>query len=100
MEVSPIIKKIIQKGVARRRMTRSNFSTLMAHTNVKVDPGPVLIEVSIVDKAVAFCLVEGGSTVNIMPWSTMEKVGLKLSGPLTVNITMADQRNLRPEGVV
>lgn len=100
MEVSPIIKKAIQKGVARRRRTRSNPITLVARTDVKVDPGPVLVEVSIVDKVVPFCLVDGGSAVNIMPWSTMEKLGLKLSGPSTVNITMADQRNVRPEGVI
>lgn len=68
MEVSPIIKKAIKKGVARRRRTRSNLITLVARTNVKVDPGPVLVQVSIVDKAVAFCLVDGGGTVNIMPW--------------------------------
>ena len=52
------------------------------------------------DKVVPCCLVDGGSAVNIMPWSTMEKLGLKLSGPSTVNITMADQRNVRPKSMI
>ena len=30
----------------------------------------------------------------------MEKLGLKLSGPSTVNITMADQRNVRPKSMI
>ena len=100
LEVSPIIKKTIQRGVACRRRSRSTPITLVARTDVKVDPGPVLVEVSIVDKVVPCCLVDGGSAVNIMPWFTMEKLGLKLSGPSTVNITMADQRNVRPKSMI
>ena len=100
IEVSPIIKKTIQRGVARRRRSRSTPITLVARTDVKVDPRPVLVEVSIVDKVVPCCLVDGGNAVNIMRWSTMEKLGLKLTGPSTVNITMADQRNVRPEGMI
>ena len=57
----------------------------MARTDIKVD---------------LCCLVDGGSAVNIMPWLTMKKLWLKFCGPSTVNITMADQRNVQPEGMI
>lgn len=62
----------------------------MACKDVKVDPRPVLVEVSIVDMVVSFCFVNESIVVNIMPWLTMKKLGLKLSEPSTVN-TMANQ---------
>lgn len=62
----------------------------MACKDVKVDPRPVLVEVSIVDMVVSFCFVNESIAVNIMPWLTMKKLGLKLSEPSTVN-TMPNQ---------
>ena len=94
IQVSPIIKKEIQSGVARRRKNKSTLITLVARTDIKVDLEPVLVEILIVDKVVPCCLIDRGSAVNFMPWSTMEKLGLKLSGPSIINITMADQWNV------
>ena len=66
IEVSPNIKKTIQRGVACRQRSRSTPIIFVARTDVKVDPGPVLVEVSIVNKVVPCCLVDGGNAVNIM----------------------------------
>ena len=82
----------------RKNMTTSTM--LVAQTDIKVDPEPVLVEVRVVDKVMSFFLVDGGSAVNIMSWPLMKKFGLSLSGSSTVNATMTYQHNAQPEGMI
>ena len=50
----------------------------------------VEIEVTVVDKVVPNVLVDGGSSLNILPEHTMKKLGLNLTGPSSFVINMAN----------
>ncbi len=62
------------------------------------DVGPIELEVGIMDKIIPNALVDGGSGLNIMPLSTMEKLGLKITSPSPYVVNMADQSGHIPIG--
>lgn len=49
------------------------------------------LEVSIVDKIIPYTIVDGSSGLNIMLISTIEKLGLSITGPSFYIINMANQ---------
>jgi hypothetical protein len=55
------------------------------------DVGPIELEVGIMEKIIPNALVDGGSGLNIMPPSTMEKIGLKITGLSPYVVNLADQ---------
>ncbi len=62
------------------------------------DVGPIELEVGIMDKIIPNALVDGGSGLNIMPLSTMEKLGLKITSPSPYVVNMVDQSGHIPIG--
>ena len=60
----------------------------------------VEIEVTVVDKVVPNVLVDGGSSLNILPEHTMKKLGLSLTGPSPFLINMANQSPVVPVGII
>lgn len=48
------------------------------------------------DKIIPYTLVDGGSGIDIMSLSTLEKLGLELIGPSPFIINVADQKQVTP----
>ncbi len=55
--------------------------------------GPVEIEVEVMDKIIPHVIVDDGSNVNIMPESTMLRLGLSITGPSPWKVKLADQNH-------
>ena len=64
------------------------------------DVRAIEIEVVIVDKVVPNVLVDGGSSLNILPEHTMKRLGLDLTGPSPLVINMANQSSTTPLGMI
>jgi hypothetical protein len=64
------------------------------------DVGPIELEVGIMEKIIPNALVDGGSGLNIMPLSTMEKLGLKITGPSPYVVNLVDQNGHIPIGQI
>jgi hypothetical protein len=52
------------------------------------------------DKIIPNALVDGGSGLNIMPLSTLEKLGLKITGPSPYVVNLANQSGHIPIGQI
>ena len=65
-------------------------------TTMVAEVKAVEVEAVIVDKVLPNTIVDGGSSLNIMPLQTMEKLGLSLTGPSPIVISMANQSPARP----
>ena len=83
---------------AKRPKTRVSARVQMQGRTREVKA--VEIEVTIVDKVVPHVLVDGGSSLNILPEHTMRKLGLNLTGPSSFVINMANQSPVVPVGVI
>ncbi|KAH9548555.1 hypothetical protein CY35_11G093300, partial [Sphagnum magellanicum] len=68
--------------------------------SISFDVGPIKLEVGIMDKIIRNALVDGGSGLNIMLLSTMEKLSLKITGPSPYVVNMADQNGHIPIGQI
>ena len=64
------------------------------------DVRDIEIEVVIVDKVVPNVLVDGGSSLNILPEHTMKRLGLDLTGSSPLVINMANQSSTTPLGMI
>ncbi len=64
------------------------------------DASPIEFEVGIMDKITPNALVDGGSGLNIMPLSTMEKLGFKITSPSPYVVNLADQSGHIPIGQI
>jgi hypothetical protein len=62
--------------------------------------GPVEIEVEVMDKIIPHVIVDDGSNVNIMPESTMLRLGLSVIGPSPWKVKLAYQRPSKPLGQI
>ena len=58
----------------------------------------VEIEVEIVDKQIPRTVIDDGANINIMPESTMKKLGLAITHPSKYSIRIADQALIAPMG--
>ena len=56
------------------------------------------IEVEIVDKQIPQTVIDDGANINIMPKSTMKKLGLAIIDPSKYSIRIADQALITPMG--
>ena len=55
-------------------------------------------EVEIVDKQIPRTVIDDAANINIMPESTMKKVGLAITHPSKYNIRIVDQALITPMG--
>jgi hypothetical protein len=102
LEISPAARRMLKSGTPtkRRRKPKVKVAARVQTNKKPMDVKAVEIEVSIVDKIIPNVLVDGGSSLNIMPLHTMEKLGLELTGPSPFVINMANQRPEAPLGVI
>jgi hypothetical protein len=56
------------------------------------------IDVQIVDKIIPHTMIDEGSSINVMPLSTMNKLGLSITEPSFSVIHVADHRTCKPSG--
>ena len=94
LEISPIARKTLKEGmpvVRRKRKVRARIAAMAQLPGGPSDVRAVEIEAMIVDKVIPNVLVDGGSGINILPFQTMEKLGLSLTGPSPFVINMANQ---------
>jgi hypothetical protein len=112
IQIAPSLRKEMKEGATNHRKPK-NMSVA-----VRVAPedndlelneqeeddvfgfGPVEIEVEVMDKVIPHVIVDDGSNVNIMPESTMLRLGLFITGPSPWKVKLADQRPSKPLGQI
>ncbi len=75
-------------------------TTTKVKASTSFDVGPIELEVGIMDKIIPNALMDGGSGLNIMPLSILEKLGLKIIGPSPYVVNLADQSGHIPIGQI
>ena len=77
LELAPTVKKALKKKLTRTRATKVRKSVKQVNrVDGLKDPGAMVVEARISDRYIPFCLVDGGSGINVMPKFTTEKLGL------------------------
>ena len=98
LELAPAVKKALKKKLTRTRAVQVKKSVKQVNrVDGLKDPGAMVVEARISDRYILFCLVDGGSGINVMPKFTAEKLGLKIS-PSSLSIGMADQHLVKSSG--
>jgi len=82
------------------RKPRKVETTATVKTSTSFDVGPIELEVGIMDKIIPNALVDGGSGLNIMPLSIMEKLSIKIIGPSPYVVNLANQNGHIPIGQI
>jgi len=102
LELSPETRKLLKTKlpIKPRRKSKIKVAARAQAINKSVDVKAVELEATIVDKVLPNTLVDGGSSLNIMPLQTMEKLGLSLTGPSPIVISMANQSPAKPVGQI
>ena len=100
IQVAPALRKEFKEGATQVRKAKIPTMAVEVRRTPLGDEGPIEVEVEIMDKIIPHTLVDGGSGINIMPLSTLEKLGLELTGPSPFVINVADQRQVTPLGQV
>lgn len=102
LELSPETRKLLKTKlpIRPRRKSKVKVAARAQAINKIADVKAVEVEAVIVDKVLPNTLVDGGSSLNIMPLQTMEKLGLSLTGPSPIVISMANQSPARPVGQI
>jgi len=70
------------------------------HATLLGDARPLKVEVEILDKVILHALKDGSSGINIMPFSTFEKLGLEMTGLSPYDVNMPYQHQIMPLGQV
>ena len=94
----------------RRQWTRSvntsigskekdNKDTMVVHASQDRDLVPVLDAV-VEKKTVVLAYIDGGAQVCVMTENTMEKLGIRISHPSSVNMRLANHRKVRCAGII
>jgi hypothetical protein len=104
IQLAPSLRKQMREGTTVRRFRRAadqvqsipeedhNLQDNTAYYNA------IEITVEIVDKMIPHTMVDDGSNTNIMPESTMRKLGLAITEPSFSTIKIADQGICKPIG--
>jgi len=102
LEISPTARKTLKEGMPVHKRMRKVKAKIAARIQSQGgrDVKAIEIEVVIVDKVVPNVLVDGGSSLNILPEDTMKKLGLGLTGPSPLVINMANQSSTTPLGMI
>ena len=98
LELASTVKKALKKKLTRTRAVKIKKSVKQVNrVDVLKDPGTMVVEAKISDRYIPFCLVDGGSGINVMPKFTTKKLGLKIS-PSSLSIGMADLHLVKSSG--
>jgi len=100
IQVAPTLRKEFKEGATRVRKPRKPVMTAKIYASPLGDDGAMEIDVEILDKTIPRALIDGGSGINIMPLSTLEKLGLEITGPSPYVVNVADQTQVTPLGQV
>ena len=92
--------KFRSSHIRPRRESKVKVTARAQAINKVAEVKAVEVEAVIVDKVLPNTLVDGGSSLNIMPLHNMEKLGLSLTGPSPIVISMANQSATRPVGQI
>jgi hypothetical protein len=103
IQLEPSLQKQMKEGAT---MHRQRHSMEHVHQVVEVEDlkdskeafGNIIIDVEIVDKVIPNVIVDEGSSVNIMPLTTMEKLSLSITNPPAFLIKCADQSTSKTLG--
>ncbi len=96
-------RKTLKEGMPVTKRTRKPKIRVSARVQMQGRTREVKameIEVTVVDKVVPNVLVDGGSSLNILPEHTMMMLGLSLTGPSPFVSNMANQNLVVPVGII
>ena len=87
---------------------RSDLSTSLVRKRIKpaiiqqisVDPGAPIVDVMIDGSLIHGVQIDSVSSVNLMTNEVMEELGLKTMNPTPIILRMADQRRVKPLGIL
>ena len=98
LEISPVARKTLKDGMPVNKRAKKVKTRVAARIESQGgrDVRAIDIEVVIVDKVVPNVLVDGGSSLNILPEHTMRRLGLDLTSPSPLVINMANQSSTTP----
>ena len=109
IQLAPSLRKKMREGATTRRerkvgqlnhlqeIKKADFHWSPDHT-LEHEYESVEIEVEIVDKKIPRMVIDDGANINIMPESTMKKLGLAITHPSKYSIRIADQALITPMG--
>jgi hypothetical protein len=112
VQIAPSLRKEMKEGATNHRKPKNmSIAARVAPENNDLELnereeddvfgyGPVEIEVEVMDKIIPHVIVDDGSNVNIMPESTMLRLGLSITGPSPWKVKLADQRPSKPLGQI
>jgi hypothetical protein len=102
IQLAPSLRKQMREGATVRREARFLDETKCAEdfelNSMEEDWDVIEIDVQIVDKIIPHTMIDEGSSINVMPLSTMNKLGLSITEPSFSVIHVADHRTCKPSG--
>ena len=111
IQLAPSLQKKMREGATTRRerkvgqlnhlqeIKKADFHWSPNHTlEYEYESVEIEIEVEIVDKWIPQTVIDDGANINIMPESTMKKLGLAITHPSKYSIRIADQALITPMG--
>jgi hypothetical protein len=102
IQLAPSLRKQMREGATVRREARFMDETKCAEdfelNSMEEDWDVIEIDVQIVDKIIPHTMIDEGSSINVMPLSTMNKLGLSITEPSFSVIHIADHRTCKPSG--
>ena len=96
--LSPECRRVLSSALVARKEVEQQ--SVAAMTTQAVDMSAPTVEVEISDYFIPEVLIDGGSGVNIMTYDTMQKLGLTHIEPIPFVIRLADQRRIKPVGIL
>jgi hypothetical protein len=102
IQLAPSLRKQMREGATVRREARFMDETKCAEdfelNSMEEDWDVIETDVQIVDKIIPHTMIDEGSSINVMPLSTMNKLGLSITEPSFSVIHVADHRTCKPSG--
>jgi hypothetical protein len=100
--LAPSLRKQMREGATVRREARFMDETKCAEdfelNSMEEDWDVIKIDVQIMDKIIPHTMIDEGSSINVMPLSTMNKLGLSITEPSFSVIHIANHRTCKPSG--
>lgn len=81
IRVAPSLRKELKEGATVPWRPPKAVVTARIYASPLVDDDALEIDVSILDWVIVGALIDNGSGINIMPLTTMVKLGLSITGP-------------------
>ena len=102
IHLAPSLRKQMQEGATVRReacfLEETKCDEDFELNSMEEDWDVIEIDVQIVDKTIPHTMIDEGNSINVMPLSTMTKLGLSITEPSFSVIHVADHRTCKPSG--